>query len=67
MLLKSYVQELCPLTTDSLKLPEAFGLTYKETMTAIIFPQAFQNILPALANEAIVLLKETSISGYIGS
>lgn len=29
-------------------------------------PQAFKNVLPALANEFIVLLKETSICGYIG-
>ena len=29
-------------------------------------PQAFKNVLPALGNEFIVLLKETSISGYIG-
>ena len=32
----------------------------------IIMPQAFKNVLPALANEFIVLLKETSVSGYIG-
>ena len=35
-------------------------------MTAIILPQAVKNILPALLNEFISLLKETSISGYIG-
>ena len=35
-------------------------------MTKIILPQAVKNILPALGNEMIVLLKETSISGYIG-
>ena len=35
-------------------------------MRYIVMPQAFKNILPALANEFIVLLKETSISGYIG-
>lgn len=35
-------------------------------MRFVILPQAFKNVLPALANEAIVLLKETSISGYIG-
>ncbi len=29
-------------------------------------PQAFKNVLPALANEFIVLLKETSVCGYIG-
>ena len=34
-------------------------------MWYIILPQAFKNILPALGNEFIVLLKETSVSGYI--
>lgn len=44
----------------------SLGLTYKQTMTSIIMPQAIKNILPALCNEFISLLKETSISGYIG-
>ena len=35
------------------------------TMWYIILPQAFKNILPALGNEAIMLLKDTSISGYV--
>ena len=35
-------------------------------MRSIILPQAIKNILPALCNEFISLLKETSISGYIG-
>lgn len=34
-------------------------------MIYIILPQALKNVLPALANEFIVLLKETSVSGYI--
>ena len=44
----------------------SLGLTYPMTMTNIILPQAVKNILPALGNEFINLLKETSISGYIG-
>ena len=44
----------------------SLGLSYKTTMVSVILPQAFKNVLPALANEFIVLLKETSISGYIG-
>ena len=43
----------------------SLGLNYYQTMTRIIVPQAFKTILPALGNELIVLLKETSISGYI--
>ena len=35
-------------------------------MWYIIMPQAFKNVLPALCNEFIALLKETSIAGYIG-
>lgn len=44
----------------------SLGLGFGPTMRKIILPQAFRNILPALANEFIVLIKETSISGYIG-
>ncbi len=44
----------------------SLGLNYRRTMQFIIIPQAVKNILPALLNEFISLLKETSISGYIG-
>ena len=44
----------------------SLGLNYRQTMQFIVLPQAFKNVLPALGNEFIVLLKETSISGYIG-
>ncbi len=44
----------------------SLGLGYRETMTDIILPQAIKNVLPALCNEGIALLKETSIAGYIG-
>lgn len=44
----------------------SLGLNFAQTMQFIIMPQAFKNVLPSLANEAIVLLKETSICGYIG-
>jgi polar amino acid transport system substrate-binding protein len=43
----------------------SLGLNYSQTMRLVILPQAFKNVLPALANEFITLLKETSISGYI--
>ena len=43
----------------------SLGFNYVQTMAYIIMPQAFKNILPALGNELIALLKETSISGYI--
>ena len=44
----------------------SLGLGYAKTMQRIILPQAFKNTLPALINEIITLLKETSICGYIG-
>lgn len=43
----------------------SLGFNYRQTMIYIIMPQAFKNILPALGNEFISLLKETSVSGYI--
>ena len=44
----------------------SLGLNARQTMIHIVLPQAVKNILPALCNEFISLLKETSISGYIG-
>lgn len=43
----------------------SLGFNYVQTMWHIVLPQAFKNVLPALGNEFIVLLKETSVSGYI--
>ena len=43
----------------------SLGLTYGQTMWRIIMPQAVKNVLPALGNEMITLLKETSVAGYI--
>ena len=43
----------------------SLGFNYVQTMIYIIMPQAFKNVLPALGNEFIVILKETSVSGYI--
>ena len=44
----------------------SLGFGYVRTMALIIIPQAFKTVLPSLANEFIVLIKETSVSGYIG-
>lgn len=43
----------------------SLGFNFVQTMRYIVIPQALKNVLPALANEFIVLLKETSVSGYI--
>ena len=44
----------------------SLGLRYRTVMREIILPQAIRNILPALGNEFITLLKETSVGAYIG-
>ncbi|MDR0925187.1 MAG: amino acid ABC transporter permease [Hungatella sp.] len=44
----------------------SLGFNYAQTMWFIVMPQAFKNVVPTLANEFIVLLKETSVAGYIG-
>lgn len=44
----------------------SLGFTYSKTMRYIIMPQAIKNALPAMCNEFIALLKESSIVGYIG-
>ena len=44
----------------------SLGLSYSQTMRHIILPQAVKNILPALCNEFITLIKETSVGAYVG-
>lgn len=43
----------------------ALGLNRKQSMKFVVFPQALKNSLPALGNEFIALLKETSVANYI--
>lgn len=43
----------------------SLGFSGAQTMKLIILPQAFKNILPAIGNEMIALLKETSVAGYV--
>ncbi|HDK9711001.1 TPA: ABC transporter permease subunit [Staphylococcus aureus] len=44
----------------------SLGLNYRQTMKSVIMPQAIKNILPALANEFVTLIKESSIVSTIG-
>ncbi len=67
----AYVAEI--VRSGIMSIPEgqteagrSLGLNYAQTMRLIIMPQAFKNVLPALVNEMIVLIKETAIIGYIG-
>ncbi len=50
-----------------LEAGRSLGLSHMQSMLYIVLPQAFKNILPALGNEFILLLKDTSIAGYIGT
>lgn len=67
----AYVSEIIRAGINS--LPEgqteagyALGLEYPQIMKFIVLPQAIRNVLPALGNEFITLLKETSVGAYIG-
>ncbi len=67
----AYVSEIIRAGINSIdrgqkEAADSLGLTYRETMKSIILPQAVRNVLPALSNEFITLLKETSVAGYIG-
>lgn len=44
----------------------SLGLSQKQTLSKIILPQAFKNVAPAVFNEFITLVKETSVAGYVG-
>lgn len=44
----------------------SLGISHKQTMRHVILPQAIKNILPALGNEFVTLIKETSVASTIG-
>lgn len=44
----------------------SLGFNYFQTMRFVVIPQMFKAVLPTLCNEFIVLLKETSVAGYVG-
>lgn len=45
----------------------SLGMTHKQTMWSIVMPQAMKNILPALGNEFVVLIKETAVIGMVSN
>ena len=66
----AYVAEIIRAGIESIERGQmeagrSLGLNYIQTMIMIIMPQAVKNILPALGNEFIVLIKETSVAGVI--
>ena len=67
----AYVSEIIRAGINSidkgqLEAGSSLGLNYPKIMRYIIMPQAIKNILPALGNEFITLVKETSVGAYIG-
>ncbi len=67
----AYVAEIIRAGINSIERGQmdaarAVGMTYRQAMRVIILPQAIKRILPSLVNEFIVLIKETSVVGFIG-
>ena len=56
---------IASIESGQMEAGRALGMGYWQTMLRIILPQAIRNVLPALGNEFIVLMKDTSIVGYI--
>ncbi|MCQ2085312.1 MAG: ABC transporter permease subunit [archaeon] len=66
----AYVSEIVRSGINSvpkgqMEAARSLGLSTRQSMTSVVIPQAIRNILPALGNEGISLLKETSVAGYI--
>lgn len=53
------------IDSGQMEAGRSLGFNKVQTMWLIILPQAFKNILPAIGNEMIALLKETSVAGYV--
>lgn len=67
----AYVSEIIRAGIQSISVGQseagyALGMDYKMVMRYIVLPQSIRNVLPALGNEFITLLKETSVGAYIG-
>lgn len=67
----AYVSEIIRSGINSVSIGQteaglSLGLNYFQVMKYIVLPQAIKNILPALGNEFVTLLKETSVGAYVG-
>ncbi len=62
-IIRSAIQSIDGGQTEAAR---SLGMTKVQTMTQIILPQAIKNILPAIANEFVVIIKESSITYTIG-
>ena len=54
------------VSQGQIEASRSLGLTGAQTMSYVVLPQAFRIILPAMGNEFVTLIKETSILSYIG-
>jgi len=61
-LMRSGIQAVDP---GQMEAGRSLGMSQLQTTWKIILPQAMKNILPAIGNEMIALLKETSVAGYV--
>lgn len=61
-LMRSGIQAVDP---GQMEAGRSLGMSQLQTTWRIILPQAMKNILPAIGNEMIALLKETSVAGYV--
>jgi ABC-type amino acid transport system permease subunit len=66
----AYVAEImragiCSIDEGQMEAGRSLGMSYLQGLRHIVLPQAFRNVLPALGNEFIVLLKDTSIASFI--
>ena len=67
----AYVSEIIRSGINSISIGQteaglSLGLNYFQIMRYIVLPQAIKNVLPALGNEFVTLLKETSVGAYVG-
>ena len=63
-IMRSGIQSVDP---GQMEAGRSLGFNYFQTMRYIIMPQAFKNVLPALGNEFISLIKETSVVSFVGA
>ena len=68
----AYVSEIMrsgiqSVDVGQLEAARALGMTYPVSMLKIVIPQAIKNILPTIGNEFIVLIKETSVTNFVGT
>lgn len=67
----AYVSEIIRAGIQSIDIGQfeagmSLGLRYFQVLKFVVLPQAIKNVMPALGNEFITLIKETSVAGYIG-